>query len=715
MSEPEGVAPECGVPTAPSTCQNRHTGGTGLGVVMAVAGASAELESRRLLARAKEHERAAAADRAAAGKFEVAAVTENRVARKLSQLAAFGYTLLNDRAWPGSRRAQVDLVVVGPSGVFIVDTKAWADLRLENGRVYQGDDDVTDRFESLARLLNETQEAFASIGLAPGQVHVLAVMAGKGGIRESVHGVTIVGERDVAVHIAEHPRLPDHAVDQALAFALGHFKSLDAPADIDLTVREPVLPVVDEPVPLISDEDLRDALFESIRSEPIEDWMAFLHPEQAKLARRSFNGPSRIRGAAGTGKTVVGLHRAAHLARMNPQRRVLVTTFVKSLPAVLKNLLERMAPDVVERVDFMSVNQYASRLLAHRQIPLAIDMKAAGAAFDRAWATTKPERLTGDRGYWRDEVDHVIKGRGITVFEGYAALPRVGRKRKLGPEQRREVWNLYCAFDEELRRAGCGDWHDLANRALASVTARPDETYSHVIIDEAQDLSCSMIRLLYSLVGDTTDGLTLIGDGRQTIYPGGFTLAEVGFSLAGRGVVLSTNYRNTSEILEFAGTQIAGLDITDIEGAADAAPTALRSGTAPALDRFTSRRAHDQRLIDRIRMATAEVGTSLGDLAVLGLDWRSVGANQRALIAAGVPWIDLDKYDGTTVDAVKVGTVKRAKGLEFKHVLLAGVRGGLVDGVLPAQEADQERFELERRELYVAMTRARDSLWVGAL
>ncbi|HWS49890.1 MAG TPA: nuclease-related domain-containing protein, partial [Microbacterium sp.] len=96
-----------------------------------------------MLARAKEHERAAAADRAAAGKFEVAAVTENRVARKLSQLAAFGYTLLNDRAWPGSRRAQVDLVVVGPSGVFIVDTKAWADLRLENGRVYQGDDDVT--------------------------------------------------------------------------------------------------------------------------------------------------------------------------------------------------------------------------------------------------------------------------------------------------------------------------------------------------------------------------------------------------------------------------------------------------------------------------------------------------------------------------------------------------------------------------------------------
>lgn len=682
---------------------------------MASAGASAGLESRRLRAQADAHEAAAVQARAAAGRFEVASRTESQIARRLSRLAAHGYTLLNDRAWPGSRSAQVDLVVVGPSGLFIVDTKAWANLRLDGTRVFQGDDDVTHRFDSLARLLSDTQEAFAEVGLPAGEVHVVAVMTAKQGIRQSVNGVTIIGEHDVAAYVAGTPRLADHAVDAVLTHAVAHFRSLDAPAALDLSIAEPVLPIVDEPLALIEEHEARDAVMAGIRAEPIEAWMAFLHPEQAKLVRRSFNGPARIRGAAGTGKTVVGLHRAAHLARMNPSARILVTTYVKSLPAVLKTLLKRMAPEVADRVDFMSGHQYASRLLRSRGIRLSIDPRAGRAAFDAAWKGVRPERLGEDPDYWRDELDHVIKGRGITTFEAYAALPRTGRRRPLGFEQRREVWALYCAFDAELRRAGHSDWHDMANRALASLAHQPDTTYSHVIVDEAQDLSCTMIRILHSLVGDRPDGLTLIGDGRQTIYPGGFSLAEVGISLAGRGVVLNTNYRNTGEILEFASSQLTGLDISDIEGVVDAAPSAVRSGAVPELERFASRRTLDARLIARVRAAIAEIGTGLGDIAVLGLGWQSVGAARRALQTAGIATIDLDHYDGSTVEAVKVGTIKRAKGLEFKHVLLAGVRAPLLDGVVPERPADLERHELERRELYVAMTRARDGLWVGVL
>lgn len=653
--------------------------------------------------------------RAEAGRFEVASATESRVAQKLAQLSAHGYGLLNDRAWPGSRNAQVDLIVVGPAGLFIVDTKAWSELKIDGDRVFQGDDDVTERFEGLSHLADDTQQVFAEIGLAAGEVHAIAVMAGKRSLHHRVRGVDVVGEHDVVAHIARRgSRLPEHAVDAVLTHAISHFRSLDAPlTEIDVSVPEPVLPVTDEHPALIDDHELQDALLAGILAEPIEDWMAFLHPEQAKLVRRTFNGPSRIRGAAGTGKTVVGLHRAAHLARMNPTARVLVTTYVNSLPKVLSNLLRRMAPEVADRVDFMSGHQYASRLLRGRGVRL--DIRDTDTVFADAWSATKPERL-GDRSdYWRDELDHVIKARGVTTFEAYSALPRTGRKRPLGPEQRREVWNLYCEYDRRMRDAGRADWHDLATRALASATLNPDTTYSHVIVDEAQDLSCTMIRLLHAMVGDRPDGLTLIGDGRQTIYPGGFSLAEVGISLAGRGVVLSTNYRNTAQILEFAASQIAGLDVTDIEGVVDAAPTAVRSGTAPSLERFRTRRELDDGLVSRIRSAVAEVGTGLGDLAVLSLDWRGVRASERALTAAGIPWTKLDDYDGTVTDAVKVGTIKRAKGLEFKHVLLAGMPSVLLDGVVPAEPSRLERYELERRELYVAMTRARDGLWVGAL
>ena len=71
-------------------------------------------------------------------------------------------------------------------------------------------------------------------------------------------------------------------------------------------------------------------------------------------------------------------------------------------------------------------------------------------------------------------------------------------------------------------------------------------------------------------------------------------------------------------------------------------------------------------------------------------------------------------YDGRPVEAIKVGTIKRAKGLEFKQVLVVRTAPRLFEPV-PASEdsTETERRELDRRELYVAMTRARDGLWVG--
>lgn len=74
----------------------------------------------------------------------------------------------------------------------------------------------------------------------------------------------------------------------------------------------------------------------------------------------------------------------------------------------------------------------------------------------------------------------------------------------------------------------------------------------------------------------------------------------------------------------------------------------------------------------------------------------------------------LQDYDGAVTDAIKVGTVKRAKGLEFKQVLLPDVRRTLLEGAsAPDEPSARERWELARRELYVGMTRARDGLWIG--
>ena len=685
-----------------------------------VAGASAGYESRRQTALAEDHERAAHEAREMAARYNIASITEKSVARRLAPLSAMGYTLLPDRGWPGSRRAQIDLVLIGPGGLFIVDTKAWADVSIHNGRIYRGQDDCTEDLAGIADLAYGTEEVMADIGLPGGEVRAVAVLAGKKGVNGSVGTVDVVGEHDILSYVASRgQRLTATQVNLVLQMTLTYFPVVGAPAPVNAEVREPVLPAEQQyftPDQLASDAEVGEALMAGIFAAPIEDWMSFLHPHQARVVRREYNGPSRIRGAAGTGKTVVGLHRAAYLARSLPGT-VLVTTYVNTLPAVLASLMQRMAPEIAHRVEFVGTHAFAKRLLDERGIAYHLDPAAANLEFEAAWREVgMPGALSmidGNSRYWKEEIDSVIKGRGILQFEVYADLARTGRRRRLSVDQRRAMWSLYVAYQNRLVARGIHDFADIVLLAEASLRAQPSTKYSAVIVDEAQDLSCSMIRMLHHLVGNRTDGLTLIGDGQQTIYPGGFTLGEAGISLAGRGVVMDTNYRNTAEILGYAASLISGDEFADIEGLLESgdAVSVLRAGAAPLFTRFTSRPAHDAALVAHIQ----SLGTSLGDIAVLAVDKYALASIALSLSSAGIPFIELTEYDGTPVNAVKVGTVKRAKGLEFKQVLLAQVRDSLMMGEVPTEGAALERYELNRRELYVAMTRARDGLWVGSL
>lgn len=701
------------------------------GAVMA-AGDSAGAEARRQRALANAHRREADQAEEAASRYGIAEVTERRIAAMLARLDGVGgYHLVPDRRWPGSARAQVDLIVVGPGGLFIVDTKAWAEVTIEDGRIFRGQADVTDDLSNLADLRSTTEGIMAEVGLAPGEVRALVVLAGRRGIDQWVGPVRIVGEHDALHCIGGHGnRLTPDQVETVRLHVLETFPEVGESAPVNAVVDEPVLPAPPDPPtpdsssdPLLDDADVRAALMGIVLAAPIEEWMSFLHPDQAKLARRSFNGPARIRGPVGTGKTVVGLHRAAHLARTHGGK-VLVTTFVRTLPLVLHNLMERMAPEVADRIEFVGVHGFARRFLAERGVEVKLDQDAADAAFGTAWdqvpADSPLKSSSAQSEYWREEVVDVIKGRGITTWEAYAELDRHGRRRALGVNQRRAVWDLYSAYDAELRQRGVHDWADIILRAEQELRRQPlDEPYIAVIVDEAQDLSCMMIRLLHALVGDEPDGFTLIGDGQQSIYPGGYTLAEAGVNIAGRGVVLDVNYRNTAQILDFASRMVADDEFADIEGAiarGDAARAVARTGPEPKEERFQHPADRDHQLVARVKTVLREVGTGPGDIGVLAMTHAGVNRAADALRHAGFEVVMLEHYDGREVDAVKVGTVKRAKGLEFKQVMLPDVQSRQFgDADPPEDEVERERWDRDRRELYVAMTRARDGLWVGVV
>jgi superfamily I DNA/RNA helicase len=394
---------------------------------------------------------------------------------------------------------------------------------------------------------------------------------------------------------------------------------------------------------------------------------------------------------------------------------------VRTLPVVLGELYRRMSPDTADRVEFTGLHQWATKLLRDRGVDYRLDWGDITRSYAAAWSQVGKKgplaRLDVPWDYWKEEIDYVIKGRGLTSFDQYAELVRVGRRTRLLPEHRRAMWDLYRAYEQQLAQLSAHDFNDVLLLALQEIRRDTPGPYVAVVVDEVQDLNRVGVQLLHALVGDAPDGLLLIGDGQQCVYPGGFTLAEAGIAVTGRSTVLRVNYRNTREILDTATALVAGdrfQDLDDLDELGRRDLEVARSGPRPIRVAAADIGSHDTALLQMIRDTATMLGVSWGDLAVLAATTRRVSTYQALLQSSGVPCIELESYDGRSTDKVKVGTFKRAKGLEFKYVFLPQLADGpSTQWVEESESAHRERVERERRELFVGMTRARDGLWLG--
>jgi hypothetical protein len=541
--------------------------------------------------------------------------------------------------------------------------------------------------------------------------------------------------------LALEPSMGAHSFERAV--------NLVAYGNPDGTPAEPG-PVVQADAPEPTDEDLEierhldderagawftrtepEYLVE-VLDQPIEDWMIFLHPDQRAMVSRQFEGPARVRGAAGTGKTVVGLHRAAWLAERarasGESKPVLFTTFIRSLPPVFESLYLRLPGTRPGEVDFVHIHRLASQVCAaagDRQVTAAREIDAAFAtAFKR---TVYPGTPLADRGfgrqYIRDEITSVIKGRGLTSLSTYLEIERTGRRAPLGRRQREQVWEVMAVWDAEMAKRGTVDFADVILRARDHARALQHPRYSAAIIDEAQDLSLVGLQLVRSLVNapdmaDRPNGLLLLGDGAQRIYAGGFKLRQAGVEVRGRTTVLRVNYRNTGEIIATA-LAVAGDGSVDDLGEefrrGDEVPDSARHGVIPLAVEAASVTGQLDDIVRRIGELTATDRVGTGDIGVLVPTNRMVDHVMARLKEANIAAQTLDKYDGRPSGLVKVGTYHRGKGLEFKAVFLPGLSKGVFprppDEGQSTEEADEAR-ELAISQLFVAMTRARDVLVV---
>ena len=483
--------------------------------------------------------------------------------------------------------------------------------------------------------------------------------------------------------------------------------------------------------PLLSPEELRRLV-----AAPIEEWMIFLHPDQRALVDRRFSGPARVRGSAGTGKTVVALHRAAALAKRLPAQdlengagaAILFTTFIRSLPPIFENLYRRLPTAVPDAVEFINIHRLANRICSEAGDRPLLNINLVRNAFNdsfkqivRPGTPLAHAKLT--RRYLQDEVTELLKGRGVDSLDEYLAMERTGRRTPMTTAMREQTWRLREDWDDRLRSANVVDFPDVVRRARDLVRRRPQPTYRAAIIDEAQDLTLVGLQLVQAIVSgengrDEPDALFIVGDGAQKIYPGGFTLAQAGVDVRGNSTVLRVNYRNTRQILDAAMGCVGAESVDDhgdryLRGEPD--PATTKNGDKPVLVTRPDFDAQVTYVIEETKRLLGARVLGLGDIGVLAPNNRLVKRALEGLAAGGLTPQPLTNFEGLTNDRIKVGTFDRAKGLEFKVVFLLGMSNGPFPAPRGRSESEaeySERQAMEKARLFVAMTRARDGLYV---
>ena len=506
--------------------------------------------------------------------------------------------------------------------------------------------------------------------------------------------------------------------------------------------------VADEPVGAVDTEDLTAALarplsrlsFTDLAGEDgVEElravlegslaaWRVWLHPLQRRLATHDgWNGPYRVTGAAGTGKTVTALHRARHLARRG-DGSVLLTTFTRNLAETLRAQLAQLAgPSTAANVDIYNLDALALRVLRSSDagrglIERTRPISDSDPDVEQLWAAARrPADGEWTLGFLQDEWSHVVLANQVTTEADYLAVSRSGRGQRLSRPQRAQLWRVFERFGQLLRAQGLVTFTQIVSEAALLLTSdesvRASLGYTYAIIDEAQDLHPAHWRMLRALIPTGQDDLFIVGDAHQRIYGRPIPLSRYDIETRGRSRRLTVNYRTSRQILRWS-LRVVDPVADDLDGAAEslAGARSLFDGPDPTMCGYPTTVRETSALVEQVHDWVKE-GLGVGEIAVFVRERRMVSDVLSALDDAGIPAAEgTAREDRPDRDVVRVMTMHRAKGLEFRAVALP--RMGAADfppsyvRSLPEDDA-RSAERTERNLLYVAGSRARERLWIS--
>lgn len=471
-------------------------------------------------------------------------------------------------------------------------------------------------------------------------------------------------------------------------------------------------------------ENIED--FERALEFPWEKWMLYLHPSQEKVVHASFSGPARVAGSAGTGKTVVAIHRAARVLRERTDSRLLVTTFSRQLASSLQRKLWMMVDDEEKggRVRVLSFDGLAIELFTLSQ---GHEPRLATAEYMRGLIADAVDKTGIDEfrhKFISSEWEHVVDAWQLKGLQAYETVPRIGRRQRLGKTQRSRLWQI---FDRMISQLAMNDkWtiasvKDVVHRYYSDKAMKP---FTNIVVDEAQDLSVTDLRLLSAISDNEAGSLFFAGDLGQRIFQEPFSWAKLGVEVRGRSHTLKVNYR-TSHQIRSTLDHLLPETMRDADGNADErnGTVSIFNGPLPQINVYGSVLEEKSAAVGTI-VGWLKSGIEAGEIAVFVRSEEMLVHVRDVVTDLGLEAVELSRLGNPNFlfdqNKLNIGTMHQAKGLEFKSVLVMGCN----DNYLPLEtRVDEARdvdelnsiIETERHLLYVAATRAREFLVLTAV
>lgn len=492
---------------------------------------------------------------------------------------------------------------------------------------------------------------------------------------------------------------------------------------------------------LITTEESRQTIFtpqsiEELRrffDGELEGWRIWLHPDQRKFAYKDYNGPAMVRGGAGTGKTVVAMHRAKYLADQltadpqNAGQKILITTYTTTLAKDIENNLKTLCPEYVSgsapRIEVINLDRWAVQYLKKKQfnrrvVSTAADEQHIEGLWDEVFESLiLPSGLS--EAFIKAEWEQIIQAKGIDDLADYIRASRVGRGTPLNRAKRKTLWNYFALFRAKLIQSGLVERDDVYREAIPLLRAEPGKLgYYSVIVDEAQDMGEQAFRLIRSIIPEAQNNdknsIFIVGDAHQRIYNRRASMSSCGINIIGRSRKLRLNYRTTHEIRAWAVAVLKGISVDDLDEGKDSLDgyVSLARGMPPQLNGYgtdSEELAALAQWIDELpsdKIADNEIG-------ILCHTNKQLQLVEDCFSARGISTLKLstDKADERGKPGVRLCTMHRAKGLEFKAVAIPFMSNNqfppkwLLDKAI--DEADKEDMEGQLKSLlHVAATRA---------